>query len=51
MKKKIELIPNWNKRNLGCYFCGETRSVKYLMTIDKFPYKVFCCNKCACKEN
>lgn len=45
-------IPNWQYKNLKCYFCGETRSVKYIIDIND-PIinnkctEVFCCNKCA----
>lgn len=47
--------PNWRSENLKCYFCGETRSVKYKTTvivIDSFPNEnaekeVCICNKCA----
>ena len=48
----MELIPNWQDKDYGCYFCGETRSVKYMLEIinpvdsDK-PIKVPVCNKCA----
>ena len=51
----MELIPNWRNKNLRCYFCGETRSVKYLIkvfdpVIDSKPIKVCACNKCALKK-
>ena len=49
------LNPNWRNENLKCYFCGETKSVKYkttLIVIDSFPNEdvekeVCTCNKCA----
>lgn len=52
----LKLIPDWSKKNLSCYLCGETRSVKYEMEIidpvisDK-PTKVCVCNKCALRNN
>lgn len=47
----FNIIPDWNKKNLKCYFCGETRSVKYEMEIfdpvqDNKPSKVCVCNRC-----
>ena len=48
---------NWRNENLKCYFCGETKSVKYkttLIVIDSIPVdardaerEVCICNKCA----
>lgn len=51
----IELIPDWQNKNLTCHFCGEKRSVKYktkVVVIDTLPDKedkkeVCVCNKCA----
>lgn len=49
---KIEsIIPLEKRKNYRCYFCGETRSVKYITeiidpVIDSKPTKVCCCNKC-----
>ena len=52
----LTIIPNWNKENLKCHFCGETRSVKYktkILIIDTIPNneetekEVCICNKCA----
>lgn len=34
-------IANWKTQNNRCHFCGEARSVKYV--VDGMP----CCNKCA----
>jgi hypothetical protein len=52
----MELIPNWRDKNLKCYFCGETKSVKYKTTVivvDSIPVdsrdaekEVCICNKC-----
>lgn len=42
-------IPNWNKKNLTCVFCGKNKSVKYAVTvkdIDGKECKVPCCNTC-----
>lgn len=41
-----------NSRGYRCHFCGETRSVKYILElfepdISKEPMKVPCCNRCA----
>lgn len=48
----MQLIANWRNKNLKCYFCGETRSVKYTVeifnpVISDNSTKVCCCNKCA----
>lgn len=48
----MNYIPDWNKKNLRCYLCDETRNVKYEMkifdpVIDSKPTKVCVCNKCA----
>lgn len=50
----IKMVENWNKKDLRCYFCGEGRSVKYLVpvldpTIKTHPREVYCCNKCVLK--
>ena len=48
----MKYISNWQNKNLSCYFCGETRSVKYETEVldpvisDK-PTMVCVCNKCA----
>lgn len=52
----LKLIPDWNKKNLKCYFCEESKSVKYEMeiinpVIDSKPTKVCVCNKCALRNN
>ena len=48
--KTPKMIPT-NKRNgITCYFCGTTRSVKYLVDTESpfsgEPTQVGCCNKC-----
>lgn len=48
----MKIIPRAERRKCSCYFCGETRSVKYLVKIfdpvvDNKPCEVACCNKCA----
>ena len=47
----MKLIADWQNKNLRCYFCGDTRSVKYEKeifdpVIDSKPTKVYVCNKC-----
>lgn len=47
----MRIIPNWQKKNLCCHFCGETRSVKYEIEVfdpvisDKSTF-VCVCNRC-----
>lgn len=36
----VSLMENWSNKNLKCYMCGETRSVKYVRN------GRFFCNKC-----
>lgn len=51
----LTINPNWHNENLKCYFCGETRSVKYKMKVfiidaipnDETEKEVCVCNKCA----
>lgn len=52
----MNLISGWRNKNLQCYFCGETRSVKYTMKIKTQPEniklrEVCVCNKCALVHN
>ena len=51
----MKLIPNWQRENLRCYFCGETGSVKYELEIHDFesdiPKVVCVCNKCVLSRN
>ena len=44
----MKIIPNWQDKKLTCYFCRETRRVKYLFeAFDGFgEISVPCCNKC-----
>ena len=47
----VSIIPPDKRKNYRCFFCGETRSVKYITeiidpVIDSKPSKVCCCNKC-----
>lgn len=50
--KIIAFIPPDKRNNYRCFFCGETRSVKYVTEIfdpvidDKKPTRVCACNKC-----
>lgn len=48
---RFTLIPDWTKKNLQCYFCGTTKSVKYEMEMDDKPTKVYVCNKCVTLHN
>ena len=50
------IIPIEKRHNYRCFFCGETRSVKYITeimdpVIDSKPTKVCCCNLCILKGN
>ena len=52
----MKIIPNWQEKKLKCYFCGETRSVKYFVEeFDRFkadePFEVCACNKCALERS
>lgn len=48
----MKVIPIEKRNKYKCYFCGTTKSVKYIVKIndtifsDK-PSNVCCCNKCA----
>lgn len=48
----MQYIPDWQHKDLKCHFCGETRSVKYIVAVidpvvDSKATEVYCCNKCA----
>ena len=43
----MRLIEDWQNNNLRCFFCGMDKSVKYTVHIDKVPYIVYACNRCA----
>lgn len=48
----MKIIPVEDRKNYRCYFCEETRSVKYTLRIfdpvlDNKPCEVPCCNRCA----
>lgn len=48
----MKIIPMEDRKKCRCYFCGDTRSVKYLIKIsdpvvDSKPCEVTCCNECA----
>ena len=51
VKNSMRLIPNWRNQKLECYFCGETRSVKYNVTVIEDncnKHRTACaCNLCA----
>ena len=44
----MKYIPDWNKKSLKCYFCGDDRSVKYkvVITENNTEKEVCTCNKC-----
>lgn len=48
------IIPISQRENCRCYFCGETRSVKYTTEIvhpvDNSLLEVKCCNRCILRE-
>lgn len=48
----MKIISEKDRKKCRCYFCGETRSEKYIVEIfdpvvDSKPCEVTCCNKCA----
>lgn len=52
----MKYIPNWKDKKLTCHFCGEKRSVKYMVEVfDRFqedePFEVCACNKCALMQD
>ena len=53
---RSKLINDWQNKNLRCYFCGSTKSVKYSIkisdsVIDNKTTEVCVCNKCILKHN
>lgn len=51
----VAFIPPDKRNNYRCFFCGETRSVKYVMeiydpVIDSKPTRVCSCNLCVLKQ-
>lgn len=57
MNHKIKYNPDWEKRpyKVCCYFCGETRRVKYIADLCNLNGErvltVDVCNRCAPKLN
>lgn len=49
----LRLLPTEERKRHKCYFCGETRSVKYSVTIRDGSeiIEVASCNKCVCTNN
>ena len=51
----MKLIPNWQKQDLSCAFCGTKKSVKYELEIHSFendvPKTACACNMCALNQN
>ena len=43
----MQLIPNWQDKNLECHFCKTTKSVKYAVYMGGTV--VCACSKCALK--
>lgn len=43
----MHLIPVKKRNQHQCHFCGETRSVKYLVKLHTTQETVSCCNRCA----
>lgn len=48
----MKIIPNWQNQRKPCYFCGSTKSVKYMVEtyeimLSDEPFEVCACNKCA----
>jgi hypothetical protein len=54
----IRLLTSEERKGKYCYFCGETRSVKYVTNAYEFdalmevyePIEVCCCNRCILTE-
>ena len=46
--KIFEIISDWNKKNLKCCKCGETRSVKY-KNVKESGNNIYYCNSCVLK--
>ena len=49
--KVVTMLSPKERENKRCYFCNETRSVKYVTeifdpVIQNKPSHVYCCNKC-----
>lgn len=45
----MQLIENWQNKELYCFYCGSNKSVKYITTVTKPNGKtasVCACNKC-----
>lgn len=50
--KRIGMISIAERENKHCHFCGNSKSVKYIVEVDMptkapEPFKVYACNKCA----
>jgi transcription elongation factor Elf1 len=48
----MKIIENWQNKKMKCFFCGETRSVKYevITLVKNKELKPVCaCNKCVLK--
>ena len=47
MNYKINLITDWQNKDLKCHYCGTTKSVKYAVSLNGST--VCACNKCVLK--
>ena len=47
--KRLMPIPNWQDKELYCYWCGTNKSVKYIVTYrtNRGEVSVCACNGCA----
>lgn len=43
----LKRIIDWKDKHQSCYYCGETRSVKYDVYESDVDKLVSCCNLCA----
>ena len=53
----IKLLTSKERKYKCCYFCGTTRSVKYVVEVNApelnkdAPSRVCCCNKCVATQS
>ena len=52
----MKIVPLDKRGKHFCYFCGEHRSVKYVVKVkdhvlDDKPVPVYCCNRCVTLYN
>lgn len=49
----MTLIFGWKEKKLQCHFCGQTKSVRYVLRLkdeDGQVNYVACCNRCVLKH-